>query len=71
MQAHLFPASLDDNSDGESQASSVENQAGDDDADDNRDGVVPTRFKATQLVVALAVWATQRSDPDSNVAIGQ
>ena len=25
---------------------------------------VPTQYKATQLVVALAVWATQRSDPD-------
>jgi hypothetical protein len=25
---------------------------------------VPTQRKATQLVVALAVWATQRSDPD-------
>ena len=25
---------------------------------------VPTQLKATQLVVALAVWATQRSDPD-------
>jgi hypothetical protein len=24
---------------------------------------VPTQFKATQLVVAQAVWATQRSDP--------
>jgi hypothetical protein len=27
-------------------------------------GFVPTQYKATQLVVALAVWATQRSDPD-------
>ena len=25
---------------------------------------VPTQYKATQLVAALAVWATQRSDPD-------
>jgi hypothetical protein len=25
---------------------------------------IPTQFKATQLVVAMAVWATQRSDPD-------
>jgi hypothetical protein len=24
---------------------------------------IPTQFKATQLVVAQAVWATQRSDP--------
>ena len=40
MQAHLFPASLDDDSEGESEASSVENQAEDDAADDNRDGVV-------------------------------
>jgi hypothetical protein len=24
----------------------------------------PTQYKATQLGVALAVWATQRSDPD-------
>jgi hypothetical protein len=31
--------------------------------------VVPTQFKATQLVVAIAVWATQRSDPDFNLSI--
>jgi hypothetical protein len=30
---------------------------------------VPTQFKATQLVVAIAVWATQRSDPDFNLSI--
>ena len=30
---------------------------------------VPTQFKATQLVVAQAVWATQRSDPDFNLSI--
>jgi hypothetical protein len=30
---------------------------------------VPTQIKATQLAVALAVWATQRSDPDSNVVV--
>ena len=40
MQAHLFPASLEDDSDGESEASSAENQAEDDDADENRDVVV-------------------------------
>ena len=32
-------------------------------------GPVPTQYKATQLVVALAVWATQRSDPDFTEAI--
>ena len=31
--------------------------------------LVPTQYKATQLVVALAVWATQRSDPDFTEAI--
>jgi hypothetical protein len=30
---------------------------------------VPTQFKATQLVVAIAVWATQRSDPDFSLSI--
>ena len=31
---------------------------------------IPTQYKATQkLVVALAVWATQRSDPDFTEAI--
>jgi hypothetical protein len=39
-QAHLLPASLDDDSDGESEDPSAENQAEDDDADDNQDGVV-------------------------------
>jgi hypothetical protein len=29
----------------------------------------PHSSKATQLVVTLAVWTTQRSDPDSNVII--
>jgi hypothetical protein len=29
----------------------------------------PTQFKATQLAVAQAVWATQRSDPDFNLSI--
>jgi hypothetical protein len=32
-------------------------------------GPVATQFKATQLVVAMAVWATQRSDPDFNLSI--
>jgi hypothetical protein len=40
MQSHLFPESLDGDSDGESEAPSAENQAEEDDADDNRDGVV-------------------------------
>ena len=30
---------------------------------------VPTQFKATQLAVALAAWATQRSVPDFNLSI--
>jgi hypothetical protein len=30
---------------------------------------VPTQFKATQLVVAIAVWAIQRSDPYFNLSI--
>ena len=30
---------------------------------------IPTQFKATQLVVAIAVWATQRSYPDFNLSI--
>jgi hypothetical protein len=30
---------------------------------------VPTQFKATQPVVAIAAWATQRSDPDFNLSI--
>jgi hypothetical protein len=34
-----------------------------------RGGMVPIQLKTTKLVVALAVWATQRSDPDSNVII--
>jgi hypothetical protein len=30
---------------------------------------VPTQSKATQLAVALAAWATQRSVPDFNLSI--
>jgi hypothetical protein len=30
---------------------------------------IPTQSKATQLVVAQAVWATQRSDSDFNLSI--
>jgi hypothetical protein len=26
--------------------------------------LIPTQLKATELVVALAAWTTQRSDPD-------
>jgi hypothetical protein len=40
IQAHLFPASLDDDGDSESEDSSADNQAEDDDADGNRDAVV-------------------------------
>ena len=40
IQAHLFPASLDDDGDSQSEDPSADNQAEDDDADDNRDAVV-------------------------------